>query len=64
MSFYYAALDLSLPKRYDIPLSFVFSKSTVGKDSMVSNYRAQLYVNGYQFGKYGKCEAIAKKEGF
>ena len=36
---------------YDIPLSFVFANTT-GVNNQTLNYRAQLYVNGYQFGKY------------
>ena len=46
--FYTTNFDLDFPMGYDIPLSFHFTNSSV-----VSNYRAQLYVNGYQFGKYG-----------
>ncbi|KAI9826091.1 MAG: hypothetical protein M1832_000540 [Thelocarpon impressellum] len=45
--FYTTSFDLDLPKGYDIPLSFVFANSP-----KESNYRCQLYVNGYQFGKY------------
>lgn len=50
--FYYTALDLKMPKGYDIPLYFVFSNSTVSNESSIPSYRCQLYVNGYQFGKY------------
>lgn len=42
--------NLDMPAGYDIPLSFVFPNI-----SNSGNYRCQLYVNGYQFGKYGKC---------
>ena len=51
--FYYTHMDLDLPSGYDIPLSFNFAYSTAN-GSPISNHRAQLYVNGYQFGKY--CE--------
>jgi beta-galactosidase len=44
--FYTAIVRLDLPEGYDIPLSFVFANSTS------QYYRAQLYVNGWQFGKY------------
>ena len=52
VGFYYAALDLNMPRGYDIPLSFVFTNGSSSDNSKPSNYRAQLYVNGYQFGKY------------
>ncbi|GAO15052.1 hypothetical protein UVI_02048850 [Ustilaginoidea virens] len=48
VTYYTAKLTLGLPaEQYDIPLSFVFSNATHNGE-----YRAQLYVNGYQFGKY------------
>ncbi|KAI9163259.1 putative beta-galactosidase A [Paramyrothecium foliicola] len=48
ISYYATTLTLDLPSdEYDIPLSFVFDNVT---DS--SDYRALLYVNGFQFGKY------------
>ncbi|KAL8950628.1 MAG: hypothetical protein Q9222_003359 [Ikaeria aurantiellina] len=54
VAFYTTNFNLSLPSGYDIPLSFVFTNSTSNstRDDSVSNYRSQLYVNGYQFGKY------------
>lgn len=39
--------ELNLPENYDIPLAFKFTNSTE-----TPNFRAQIYVNGYQFGKY------------
>ena len=50
--FYTTAFDLNMPTGYDIPLSFQFANRTLDGIS-VPNYRVQLYVNGYQFGKYG-----------
>jgi hypothetical protein len=47
-----------MPRGYDIPLAFSFGNSTNGvqdaapTDGEVPRYRAQLYVNGYQYGKY------------
>jgi hypothetical protein len=41
------SLDLPTPE-YQIPLSFVFRNAS----STNSNYRAMIFVNGYQFGKY------------
>ncbi|KAL9091821.1 MAG: hypothetical protein Q9159_001193 [Coniocarpon cinnabarinum] len=45
VGFYGVNFDLDLPKGYDIPLSFSFTNNT-------SASRTNLYVNGYQFGKY------------
>lgn len=36
-----------MPAGFDIPMSYVFTNTTT-----FSNFRSQLYVNGYQFGKY------------
>lgn len=53
--FYSTSFDLHIPTGYDVPLSFVFNNAT--KTSLnatgSANYRCQLFVNGYQFGKYG-----------
>ncbi|KAI5294881.1 hypothetical protein KEM52_002957 [Ascosphaera acerosa] len=46
VAFYTAPLKLYLPKGYDIPLSFKFSEPPG------THYRLQLYVNGFQYGKY------------
>ncbi|KAL9596464.1 MAG: hypothetical protein Q9219_005770 [cf. Caloplaca sp. 3 TL-2023] len=51
VAFYTTSFNLSMPVGYDIPLSFVFTNSS-SETTGVSNYRSQLYVNGYQFGKY------------
>lgn len=52
VAFYTTNFNLSMPVGYDIPLSFLFTNSSTSGPA-VSNYRVQLYVNGYQFGKYG-----------
>ncbi|KAK5078615.1 hypothetical protein LTR64_002971 [Lithohypha guttulata] len=46
-------LDLQTPE-YDIPLAFVFTNSstTTSNGSRPTAFRAQLYINGFQFGKY------------
>ncbi|KAL9089996.1 MAG: hypothetical protein Q9165_005525 [Trypethelium subeluteriae] len=49
IGFYGVEFDLDLPEGYDIPLYFNFANST---NTTVADYRVQLYVNGYQFGKY------------
>ncbi|KAI9722192.1 MAG: hypothetical protein M1828_004875 [Chrysothrix sp. TS-e1954] len=51
IAFYATTFNLSLPMGYDIPLSFVFTNAT-SESAKPSNYRVQLFVNGYQFGKY------------
>ena len=53
VGFYTATFNLSLPVGYDLPLSFQFTNSTTNS-STAANFRSQLYVNGYQFGKYGE----------
>lgn len=54
VAFYGAEIDLDIPAGWDVPLSFTFTNSTDSDSagSPASSYRAQLYVNGYQFGKY------------
>ncbi|SMR58814.1 unnamed protein product [Zymoseptoria tritici ST99CH_1E4] len=58
VAFYTTTFDLDMPSGYDIPLSFSFSNATDGvqdavpTDGQISKYRCQIYVNGYQFGKY------------
>jgi hypothetical protein len=47
VGFYTTSFGLDMPAGFDIPMSFVFTNTTT-----MSNYRSQLYVNGYQFGKY------------
>ena len=50
IAFYTADFDLDVPEGYDVPMSFVFANATTSPQP----YRAQLYVNGWQFGKYSK----------
>ncbi|GMG01700.1 unnamed protein product [Aspergillus oryzae] len=45
IGFYTAQFDLDLPKGWDVPLYFNFGNNTQAA-------RAQLYVNGYQYGKF------------
>lgn len=47
-----ANLDLDIPKGWDVPMAFVFANATSGGEPVA--YRVQLFVNGYQFGKYSK----------
>lgn len=51
VAFYITSFDLDLPSdEYDIPLSFVFDNSTSFEAG--TEYRAWLYVNGFQYGRY------------
>jgi hypothetical protein len=50
VAFYQASFNLDLPRGYDIPLTFNFGNTTI--NGVVADYRAQLWVNGYQFAKY------------
>ncbi|KAL5358314.1 putative beta-galactosidase E [Aspergillus floccosus] len=53
VAFYTTSFALDLPLGYDTPLSFVFNGSVPGSTSRTwFDYRCQLFVNGYQFGKY------------
>lgn len=51
VQFYATTFDLDLPSGYDIPIAINFANTT-SADGSVSAYRSQIYVNGYQFGKY------------
>ncbi|KAF7521836.1 hypothetical protein G7054_g12330 [Neopestalotiopsis clavispora] len=47
VGFFTTTFTLDIPDGYDVPLSFVFANTT-----MAANYRVQLFVNGWQFGKF------------
>lgn len=51
IGFFGAEFQLSLPSGYDIPLSFTFSNGTSTSGGTPA-YRVQLYINGWQYGKY------------
>lgn len=48
VGFYTVSFTLDIPTGWDVPLSFVFGNDTAPPVA----YRVQLYVNGYQYGKY------------
>ncbi|KAF2279491.1 uncharacterized protein EI97DRAFT_439828 [Westerdykella ornata] len=57
IGFFATEFELGLPSGYDIPLSFTFSNDTAttsggGNHSVPAAYRVQIYVNGWQFGKF------------
>ncbi|KAK7061407.1 beta-galactosidase [Favolaschia claudopus] len=47
VAFYRTSFALNIPAGVDYPLAIVFTNSTTNP-----HFRAQLYVNGWQFGKY------------
>ncbi|KAI0385148.1 glycoside hydrolase family 35 protein [Hypomontagnella monticulosa] len=47
VGFFTTTFELDVPAGYDVPLDFVFANATAG-----ATYRVQLFVNGWQFGKY------------
>ncbi|OCT47613.1 putative beta-galactosidase A [Cladophialophora carrionii] len=48
VGFFSTSFDLNIPTGWDFPMSFVFGNDT----KPPVPYRAQLFVNGFQFGKY------------
>jgi len=53
VAFYTTSFNLSMPAGYDIPLAFVFTNTSASSStSKPLAFRAQLFVNGYQFGKF------------
>jgi hypothetical protein len=55
VGFFTTDFELNVPKGYDIPMNFIFFNNTIREDDQrIRHYRVQLFVNGYQFGKYSK----------
>jgi Beta-galactosidase second all-beta domain/Beta-galactosidase, domain 3 len=56
VGFYTTTFDLNVPEGWDVPMSFVFNStaSSTNPGRTGGNYRVQFFVNGFQFGKYGK----------
>jgi len=61
--------DLNIPHGVDYPIAFTFTNSTKnphyrakvcvrGTDRRVNSSSLQLYVNGYQFGRYSECFSL------
>ncbi|KAL6354022.1 hypothetical protein LRP88_12653 [Fusarium phalaenopsidis] len=48
LGYFTTSFDLNLPQGWDVPLFFSFANEAVPTPS----YRAQLFVNGYNFGRY------------
>lgn len=54
VGFFTTSFDLDVPAGWDVPMAFVFANTTSAEGGP-ADFRAQLFVNGYQFGKYSKC---------
>ncbi|GAQ42660.1 hypothetical protein AtubIFM55763_008264 [Aspergillus tubingensis] len=53
VGFFATTFDLNVPDGYDVPIGVVFENSTtVGDGSEPARFRSELFVNGWQFGKY------------
>ncbi|KAL4787125.1 beta-galactosidase [Aspergillus varians] len=52
VGFFVTEFDLDIPAGYDVPISVVYTNSTKEGSSDPSKLRSQLFVNGWQFGKY------------
>ncbi|KAL7652749.1 hypothetical protein ACMYSQ_010009 [Aspergillus niger] len=53
VGFFATKFDLQIPDGYDVPISVVFENSTMAGDgSGPARFRSELFVNGWQFGKY------------
>lgn len=53
ITFYTTSFSLDMPRGYDVPLAISFTNSTSPCASNPLQFRSQIYVNGWQFGKYG-----------
>jgi beta-galactosidase GanA len=52
VSWYRTTFNLKIPKNHDVPLGIQFNNGTSER------YRALLFINGWQFGKYGKSKCL------
>lgn len=57
VGFFSVEFELNVPIGYDVPMSFVFGNVTASNET-TSAFRCQLFVDGYQFGKYGKSSTL------
>ncbi|KAL0580896.1 hypothetical protein V5O48_001089 [Marasmius crinis-equi] len=58
VAFYRTTFNLGIPEGLDYALSFVTSNSTTNP-----HFRTKLYVNGYQYGKYGPQKSFPVPQG-
>ncbi|KAJ7179483.1 glycoside hydrolase family 35 protein [Mycena filopes] len=52
VAFFRTTFTLNIPPGVDYPLALVFANATSASGAAPTPFRAQLYVNGWQFGKY------------
>ncbi|PLB53681.1 beta-galactosidase [Aspergillus steynii IBT 23096] len=52
VGFFATSFDLHIPTGYDVPISIVFANTTMANTSTPAKFRSEIYVNGWQFGKY------------
>jgi beta-galactosidase len=57
VGFYATSFNLSIPEGYDVPPSVVFKNDTAAA-AVPAEFRATVYVNGWQFGKYGMAPRL------
>lgn len=57
VGFFSTQFDLSIPEGFDVPISLKFGNSTT-PDGAPQNFRVQIFINGWQLGKYGKCVSM------
>lgn len=55
VGFYATTFELNVPRGYDVPLYFVFQNASQELNgTQAAAYRVQLFINGWQYGEYGK----------
>ena len=55
VGFFSTTFLLNISSGYDVPLSLVFANASQNMDSAhPAAYRVQIFINGWQFGEYGK----------
>lgn len=60
IGFFATSFDLDIPTGLDVPMDFVFT--TTADDDGTAALRVQLFVNGYQFGKYSESPSRKRIE--
>jgi hypothetical protein len=55
VGFFTTSFELHVPAGYNVPMSVLLGNNTIREDNGLSrHYRVQIFINGYQFGKYSK----------